>query len=109
VTGVLILVIAGFAAISWWRLLHGKEMARQAASVTCREHGLVLIDDTVMLESVQLRREDPTRAWGLRYCFEFARNGVPRKGGVVLISPGRRPTVIIQTDNGQLIDPGKDR
>ena len=108
-TGVLILVIAGFAAISWWRLLHGKEMARQAASVTCREHGLVLIDDTVMLESVQLRREDPTRAWGLRYCFEFARNGGPRKGGVVLISPRRRPTVIIQTDNGQLIDPGKDR
>lgn len=105
-TGILILVIVGFAAISWWRLLNGKELARQAASSTCREHGLVLIDDTVILESVQLRREDPTGAWGLRYCFEFARNGVPRKGGVVLVSPGRRPTVIIQTDNGQLIDQG---
>ena len=103
-TGLLVLVIAGFAAISWWRLLKGKELARRAAAVTCRQHGLVLIDDTVMLESVQLRKEDPARAWGLKYRFEFARNGILRKGGIVLIAPGRRPTVIIQTDNGQLID-----
>ena len=105
-TGLLVLVIAGFAAISWWRLLKGKEQARRAASVTCREHGLVLIDDTVMLDSVQLKKEDPARAWGLKYRFDFARNGIPRKGGIVLIAPGRRPTVIIQTDNGQLIDQG---
>jgi hypothetical protein len=104
VTGLLVLVIAGFAAISWWRLLKGKELARVAAAATCREHGLVLIDDTVMLESVQLKKEDPARAWGLKYRFDFARNGVPRHGGIVLISPGRRPTVIIETDNGQLID-----
>ena len=103
-TGLLVLVIAGFAAISWWRLLKGKELARRAAAATCRQHGLVLIDDTVMLESVQLRKEDPARAWGLKYRFDFARNGILRKGGIVLIAPGRRPTVIIQTDNGQLID-----
>jgi hypothetical protein len=106
VTGLLILVIAGFAAISWWRLLKGKELARRAAAVTCKEHGLVLIDDTVMLESVQLRKEDPARAWGLKYRFEFARNGVLRKGGIVLIAPGRHPTVIIETDSGHLIDQG---
>jgi hypothetical protein len=106
VTGLLVLLIVGFGAISWWRLLKGKELARQAAGVACREHGLVLIDDTVMLESIQLKKEDPARAWGFRYRFEFARNGIPRKGGTVLIAPGRRPTVIIQTDNGQLIDQG---
>ena len=105
-TGLLVLLILGFAAISWWRLLKGKELARQAAAVTCRDHGLVLIDDTVMLESIQLKKEDPTRAWGLKYRFGFARNGVPREGGIVLITPGRRPTVIIKTDNGQLIDQG---
>jgi len=103
-TGILVLLIAGIAAISWWRLLNGKELARRAAAVTCKEHGLVLIDDTVMLESIQLKKEDPARAWGLKYRFEFARNGILRKGGIVLIAPGRRPTVIIQTDNGQLID-----
>ena len=103
-TGILVLLIAGIAAISWWRLLKGKELARRAAAVTCLEHGLVLIDDTVMLESIQLKKEDPARAWGLKYRFEFARNGILRKGGIVLIAPGRRPTVIIQTDSGQLID-----
>jgi len=66
VTGLLFLLIFGFAAISWWRLLKGKELARQAAGVTCREHGLVLIDDTVMLESIQLKKEDPARAWGFK-------------------------------------------
>jgi len=106
VTGLLVLLIVGFGAISWWRLLKGKELARRAASAACREHGLVLIDDTVMLESIQLKKEDPARAWGFRYRFEFARNGIPRKGGTVLIAPGRRPTIIIQTDNGQLIDQG---
>ena len=103
-TGLLVLLIVGFGAISWWRLLKGKELARQAAGSTCREHGLVLIDDTVMLESIQLKKEDPARAWGFKYRFEFARNGIPRQGGTVLIAPGRRPIVIIQLDNGQLID-----
>lgn len=103
-TGLLILVIAGLTSIAWWRLLKGKEVARHAAAASCREHGLVLIDDTVMLESVQLRREDPARAWGLKYRFDFARNGVLRHGGTVLIAPGQRPTVIIETDNGPLIE-----
>lgn len=105
-TGLLILVLAGVAGITWWRLLNGKESARRAAASTCREHGLVLIDDTVMLDSIQLRKEDPARVWGLRYRFDFARNGVPRRGGVVLIAPGRRPVVVVPTDNGHLIEQG---
>lgn len=103
-TGLLILVLVGFGTIAWWRLLKGKELARRAAAASCREHGLVLIDDTVMLESVQLRKKDPARAWGLKYRFDFARNGVLRKGGIVLIAPGQRTTVIIETDNGPLIE-----
>ena len=100
----MILVLVGFGTITWWRLLKGKELARRAAAASCREHGLVLIDDTVMLESVQLRKKDPARAWGLKYRFDFARNGVLRKGGIVLIAPGQRTTVIIETDNGPLIE-----
>lgn len=103
-TGLLILIVVGFASIAWWRLLHGKELARRAAAASCREHGLVLIDDTVMLDSVQLRKEDPARAWGLKYRFDFARDGLLRKGGIVLIAPGRGPIVIIETDDGPLIE-----
>jgi hypothetical protein len=103
-TGLLILVVTGLAAVTWWRLLKGKELARYAAAVICRQHGLVLMDDTVILHSVQLRREDPARAWGLKYRFDFAHDGIPRKGGTVLIAPGHAPTVIIDTDGGPLIE-----
>jgi hypothetical protein len=106
-TGLLILIVAGVAFVAWWRLLHGKELARRAAALVCREHGLVLMDDTVMLDSIQLKREAPVHAWGLRYRFDFAQQGVLRHGGVVLLTPGQPPTVIIQTDNGQVIEPSR--
>ena len=51
-----------------------------------------------------MQQKDPARAWGLRYRFEFAHDGILRKGGIVLIAPGRPATVIIETDNGQLIE-----
>jgi hypothetical protein len=104
VTGLLVLITAGLAFIAWWRLLKGKELARYAAAAICKQHGLVLMDDTVMLETIQLKREDPVRAWGLKYRFDFAVKGVLRNGGIVLIAPGQRPTVIIETDNGQIIE-----
>jgi hypothetical protein len=103
-TGLLILLFTGLAAVAWWRLLKGKELARHAAAVICLRHGLVLMDDTVILHTVQLRRKDPVRAWGLKYRFDFARNGIPRKGGTVLIAPGQAPTVVIETDGGPLIE-----
>jgi hypothetical protein len=103
-TGLVILVLAGIGGIAWWRLLSGKELARNAAGTVCRHHGLVLMDDTVMLESVQLARRDPVRAWGLKYRFDFARQGILRHGGTVLIAPGQSPTVIIETEEGQLIE-----
>ena len=104
VTGLVILIVAGTIAVSWWRLLKGKELARSAASVSCKQHGLVLMDDTVMLESVQFKREDPVNAWGLKYSFDYARSGIPYSGSVVLIAPGVRPVVVIATDDGPLID-----
>ena len=103
-TGLLVLVLTALAGIGWWRLSQGKEIARHAASKVCRQHGLVLMDDTVMLHDVQLRKEDPVRAWGFRYRFEFAHNGILHRGGTVLITPGQGATVIILTDSGQLIE-----
>ena len=103
VTGLIVFVVLGLAGVTWWRLLKGKELARAAAAKTCREHGLVLMDDTVMLHSIQLRKQDPVNAWGLRYRFDYARNGVLRRGGVVILAPGHRPVTVIETDKGPLI------
>ncbi len=102
-TGLLIFSLAGLAAITWWQLLKGKEKARRAASISCREHGLALMDDTVVLDSIRLKHDGYSRRYSLVYRFDFAKNGILRTGGNVLITPGRRPTVIINTSDGQLI------
>ncbi len=104
ITGLLLLVLFGSAGVAWWRLLQGKELARAAAGAACRQHGLVLMDDTVMLDSIQLRREDPVNAWGLKYRFEFAQQGVLYRGGVVILAPGHGPITVIETDKGPLIE-----
>ena len=101
-TGLLILTLAGLAAITWWHLLKGKEKARRAASITCREYGLTLMDDTVVLDSVQLKHNGHVRNYSLKYRFDFAKDGILRTGGSVLITPGHHPTVIINTSDGQL-------
>ncbi|MSQ99593.1 MAG: DUF3301 domain-containing protein, partial [Xanthomonadales bacterium] len=44
-TGLLLFVLFIVAALAWWRLLQGKEAARRAAAMACREHDLLLMDD----------------------------------------------------------------
>ena len=102
--GLLLFVLFIFATLVWWRLLKGKELARQAATKACREHGLLLMDDTVVLDAIQLDDNEWSRSYGLRYRFEFAHNGILRKGGKVLVSRGHPTTVIIPTSTGQLIE-----
>lgn len=104
ITGLILLIVASLIGISWWRLLKGKELARAAAAATCKQHGLVLMDDTVMLDSVQLRKEDPVNAWGLKYRFNFAHKGVLHIGGIVILAPGHRPVTVIETSEGPLIE-----
>ena len=102
--GLLAFILSGFAALVWWRLLKGKEIARLAAGMACRQHGLQLMDDTVVLDAIQLSAKDDLNAYGLRYRFDFAHEGILRKGGRVLVTPGRPTTIIIPTSTGQLIE-----
>lgn len=102
-SGLLLFVVFAFAALCWWRLLRGKELARYAASMACKEHGLSLMDDTVVLDAIQIFGDERFRSYGLRYRFEFAYEGVLRKGGKVLVSAGRPATVIIPTSAGDVI------
>jgi hypothetical protein len=103
-TGLLLFVLFIFAALAWWRLLQGKEAARAAAASACKEHGLLLMDDTVVLEGIELPHNSPSRSYGLSYRFDFAHEGILRKGGKVLVSPGQAIRVIISTSSGQVIE-----
>lgn len=102
--GLFIFLLLLLTAFSWWRLVKAREQARFAAGAACKQHGLVLMDDTVMLHDVQLKKEDPVRAWGFRYHFDYARDGILHHGGTVLLSPGQGAIVVIDTDTGQLIE-----
>lgn len=102
--GLILLVLAGVIGLSWWHLLQGRERARAVAAAACREHGLVLMDDTVVFDSVSYRPAGTKQLFSLLYRFEFAYQGVLHKGGKVLVSPGLRATVLISTVNGELIE-----
>ena len=102
--GLILFLISALAAFCWWRLVRAREQARSAAGAACREHGLVLMDDTVVLDSLDATRWRDKRIIGLRYRFDFARNGVLNRGGRVLISPRQRALVVINTPEGQLIE-----
>jgi len=104
VTGLLLLCLFGFGGLAWWRLLQGKERARHVATLACRQHGLNLMDDTVMLDGIKLLDDEEIRGYGLRYRFDFVHEGILRQGGSVMIRPGARATVIITTTSGQLIE-----
>ncbi len=103
-TGLLFFVLFVFAALAWWRLLQGKEAARRAAAMACREHDLLLMDDTVVLNRIELAGVAQFRSYGLSYRFEFAHKGILHKGGSVLITRGEPVRVVITTSGGQLIE-----
>jgi hypothetical protein len=102
--GLLLLILAGVVGLSWWQLLHGRERARAVAAKACREHGLVLMDDTVVFETVSYRPGNDKRFFALVYGFEFAWQGILHRGGKVWVTPGFAATVLISTDHGDLIE-----
>lgn len=102
--GLVIFVLLLLAAYCWWYLVKAREQARFAAGAACREHGLVLMDDTVVLSSLDARRWREKRVIGLQYRFEFAHNGILKRGGQVLIAPRQPAMVVISTPEGQLIE-----
>ncbi|MDX1555234.1 MAG: DUF3301 domain-containing protein [Xanthomonadales bacterium] len=101
--GLLVFVLLALAGFSWWQLLKAREQARSAAGAACVAHGLVLMDDTVVLDAFDTSRWRKDRAISLRYRFEFARNGVLNRGGRVLIAPRQPALVVIDMPEGQLI------
>jgi hypothetical protein len=90
-------------AAVWWHLVRGKERARQAASGICKQYGLQLMDDTVMLDAIELQHMGESKGYGLKYRFDYVREGLLRQGGSVFIMPGHPARVVIQTRDGQLI------
>ena len=91
-----ILSLLGFGAAVWLWLdsLKAREVAVQTARAACTAEALLLLDDTVAIANLKLRRDDDGRVKLQRaYAFEYSDTGNNRlTGSIVLL--GHRVTLL---------------
>ncbi|MGY8869637.1 MAG: DUF3301 domain-containing protein [Pseudomonadales bacterium] len=72
----------------WWSAQQVREIALNAARKRCKEMSLQLLDESVSLRALWLKRDDngQLRVWR-RYIFEFSSTGEDRyQGKVIMLS-----------------------
>ena len=80
----LLAIVAG-----WLKLSRFRELAVAEARRQCERHGLQLLDETVGLRSIGLRRLDGMRVLERSYGFEVSIDGDDREPGRLWIAHGR--------------------
>jgi hypothetical protein len=66
---------------TWLRLSRARDKAIQEARARCYQHGLQLLDETVGLSGLRLRRINGQRVIERRYSFEVSIDGNDREAG----------------------------
>lgn len=79
-TLLLLLVLMAIAGV-WLVLSRARDRAIQEARWRCQQHGLQLLDETVGLSGVRLRRFRGQRVLERRYSFEVSIDGDDREAG----------------------------
>lgn len=79
-TLLLLLVLMAIAG-AWLVLSRARDRAIQEARWRCQQHGLQLLDETVGLSGVRLRRFRGQRVLERRYSFEVSIDGDDREAG----------------------------
>ena len=70
----------------WSSARDAADLAQQHARALCREHGLQLLDQTVALRSISLRRDAEGRLrWQRTYQYSFSRDGEDRGMGQIAL------------------------
>lgn len=86
----ILLLLVGGGAIAWSAARAAAEHARALAAQVCREARVQLLDETVSLESLGLRRDGAGRLRLLRrYRYEYSRDGLERAPGALALLGGR--------------------
>ncbi len=65
--------------MGWMRLSRGRELAATEARRLCQRHGLQLLDETVGLRSLRLRRHAGHWRWIRGYVFDVSIDGADRE------------------------------
>ena len=81
------LLLLGFAVWIWRDAMRARETANRVCMAACAELGAQLLDETVALHRLRIRRE-PGR--GLRllriYAFEYSYTGHERRRGTIVLA-----------------------
>jgi hypothetical protein len=85
-THVVLIGVLVLAVVYWWRSLAAREVALRAARRHCDRLGLQLLDDTVALRGVWLKRNaDGQPSIWRAYAFEFSATGGERYQGRIVM------------------------
>ena len=100
----MLLILIGLIAWFWQDSLRARERAREASKRMCRQYNVQLLDDTVALDRLRVRRLESGRlAFERRYLFEFTTNGAERLSGVVMMTGIK--IEVLALDGGDLFIP----
>lgn len=85
-----VIIILGAIGWFWYSSVQAKEIAVLGSKMRCESRGLLLLDQTVSLSKVRLRRD---RSGQMRverkYQFEFSSNGDDRYRGEITLQANR--------------------
>jgi hypothetical protein len=90
----LLLVVLGAVIASWLKLSRAREIAVEEARRHCERNGLQLLDETVGLRALRLRRGKRGRMLERGYGFEVSVDGDDRESGRLWMN-GRRVTELV--------------
>lgn len=99
--------LAVLAAIVWLWMdsLRAREHAMGTCRRSCQAHGLQLLDETVALEGLALkRRRDGRVQIQRRYRFEFTRDGSERDTGAIVMLGDRVESLDLPHEGGRIIE-----
>jgi hypothetical protein len=90
-TDVFIAIPLFLLAHFWWKTMQAREHAEKLARVACQREGVQLLDVTVSLKSMGIKRNKRRRFFLLRYfSFEFSCTGSDRRSGVIAMCGNRQ-------------------
>ncbi|HNQ05093.1 MAG TPA: DUF3301 domain-containing protein [Thiobacillaceae bacterium] len=86
----LLVAALGLLAMQWWDGLQKRELALQAAQRACVQAGVQLLDASVALRKLGLRRDEKQRMRLYReFAFEYSSSGEDRQPGRVYMLGAR--------------------
>ena len=81
------LLVLGAAGWIWYDNLRAREVAIRVAGETCQQQSVQLLDSTVALKSMRLkRRPEGLLTLQRAYQFEYSESGANRQRGFIILS-----------------------